>query len=197
MWKLLVILAVVKLYARIDIYILLTLSVFQIVLQFYLKINLRNKKLLASLDPLYSDLSFDSTTHDHLLDRQYYSVNLLMATLKFYLERRNYRAYIFVFAISAPLYIYIFFYQGFLSQTLVIHRTAAEGRGSSFRGYFLDIQATIECGFTLKRVRDITRTYSHSDICLQHCLSDNYQVVLISTLVFIRLLLNEIYHLID
>ena len=196
MWKLLVILAVVKLYARIDIYIINTFG-FQIVLQFYLKINLRNKKLLASLDPLYSDLSFDSTTHDHLLDRQYHSVNLLMATLKFYLERRNYRAYIFVFAISAPLYIYIFFYQGFLSQTLVIHRTAAEGRGSSFRGYFLDIQATIECGFTLKRVRDITRTYSHSDICLQHCLSDNYQVVLISTLVFIRLLLNEIYHLID
>ena len=25
---------------------------------------------------------------------------------------------------------------------------------------FLDIQATIECGFTLKCVRDITRTYS-------------------------------------
>ena len=25
---------------------------------------------------------------------------------------------------------------------------------------FLDIQATIECGFTLKRVRDMTRTYS-------------------------------------
>ena len=26
---------------------------------------------------------------------------------------------------------------------------------------FLDIQSTIECGFTLKRVRDMTRTYSH------------------------------------
>ena len=26
---------------------------------------------------------------------------------------------------------------------------------------FLDIQATIECGFTLKRVRDMTKTYSH------------------------------------
>ena len=25
---------------------------------------------------------------------------------------------------------------------------------------FRDIQATIECGFTLKRVRDMTRTYS-------------------------------------
>ena len=88
------------------------------------------------MDQLYSALSFDSTTHDHLLDRQYYSGNLLMAALKFYLERRNYRAYIFAFAISAPLYIYIYiyiyFYQGFLSQTLLIHRTAAEGRESSF-----------------------------------------------------------------
>ena len=26
---------------------------------------------------------------------------------------------------------------------------------------FLDIQATIECGFTLKRVRDMTRIYRH------------------------------------
>ena len=26
---------------------------------------------------------------------------------------------------------------------------------------FLDIQATIECGFTLKRVRDMTRTYNY------------------------------------
>ena len=25
---------------------------------------------------------------------------------------------------------------------------------------FVDIQANIECGFTLKRVRDLTRTYS-------------------------------------
>ena len=25
---------------------------------------------------------------------------------------------------------------------------------------FLDIQATIECGFTLKRVRDMTKTYN-------------------------------------
>ena len=30
---------------------------------------------------------------------------------------------------------------------------------------FLDIQATILCGFTLKRVRDVTRTYSHKLYC--------------------------------
>ena len=27
---------------------------------------------------------------------------------------------------------------------------------------FLDIQATKECGFTMKRVRDMTRTYSRN-----------------------------------
>ena len=31
---------------------------------------------------------------------------------------------------------------------------------SALRNEFLDIQATIECGFTLKRVHDMTRTYS-------------------------------------
>ena len=44
----------------------------------------------------------------------------------------------------------------------------------SFKNYFapasskefLAIQATIECGFTLKRVRDMTRTYSHSGISI-------------------------------
>ena len=29
---------------------------------------------------------------------------------------------------------------------------------------FLDIQATIECGFTLKHVRDMTRTYSQRNV---------------------------------
>ena len=33
---------------------------------------------------------------------------------------------------------------------------------------FLDIQATIECGFTLKRVRDIIRTYSQCNERLKH-----------------------------
>ena len=32
---------------------------------------------------------------------------------------------------------------------------------------FLDIQATIECGFTLKRVRDMTRTYSQKKKALK------------------------------
>ena len=31
---------------------------------------------------------------------------------------------------------------------------------------FLDIQATVECGFTLNRIRDMTRTYSYVDTSL-------------------------------
>ena len=33
---------------------------------------------------------------------------------------------------------------------------------------FLDIQATIECGFTLKRICDMVRTYSHF-FCIIQC----------------------------
>ena len=102
-----------------------------------LEVNLRNKKMLACLDQLCIALSFCSTTHDHLPDRQCYSGHLLMAAIKFYLKRRNCRPYIF-FAryLLLPflhdfMYIHLF-YQGFLSQTLTIHRTAGEGRRSSF-----------------------------------------------------------------
>ena len=60
-----------------------------------------------------------------------------------------------------------FFYQGFLSQILMIHKTAGEGRGPSF-------------------------------IPLYHFHPwDDYHVFLIATLVFTRLQLDEIYHLIE
>ena len=36
----------------------------------------------------------------------------------------------------------------------------SEGEAPASSKEFLDIQATIECGFTLKRLRDMTRTYS-------------------------------------
>ena len=39
--------------------------------------------------------------------------------------------------------------------------------------------------------------HEHWDIYLQLCIRDDYQVFLIETLVFIRFLLNEIYHLIE
>ena len=34
---------------------------------------------------------------------------------------------------------------------------------------FLDIQATVECGFTLKLVRDMIKTYNHSDGVFDKC----------------------------
>ena len=37
---------------------------------------------------------------------------------------------------------------------------------SSVSSVQFDIQATIECGFTLKPVRDMTRTYSHNNSLL-------------------------------
>ena len=44
---------------------------------------------------------------------------------------------------------------------------------------FLDIQATIECGFTLKRVRDMIKTYSHATGCLldYDYFKKNYQLI--------------------
>ena len=73
-----------------------------------------------------------------------------------------------------------FFYQGFFSQTLTIHRTAREGRGSCFYS-------------TLP----LPPAHEHSDISLQLCMWDDYHVFLIATLVFTRLLLDEIFHLIE
>ena len=44
---------------------------------------------------------------------------------------------------------------------------------------FLDIQTTIECGFTLKRVRDMTRTYNQSNFGTQTKQGKNFsQLVL-------------------
>ena len=40
-------------------------------------------------------------------------------------------------------------------------------------------------------------TYEHWDIYLQFCMWDDHQVFLIATIVFTRLLLDEIYHLIE
>ena len=48
---------------------------------------------------------------------------------------------------------------------------------------FLDIQATIECGFTLKRVRDMTRTYSYNLISILKNFSKVYENVIKNQLV--------------
>ena len=88
----------------------------------------------------------------------------------------------------------LFFYLGFLSQTLAIHKTAGEegltihraareGRGPSFiRLYHFHPLTNIQtyiCNFVRCKMRDVTWLF------------------LIATLVFTRLLLDEIYHLIE
>ena len=45
-----------------------------------------------------------------------------------------------------------------------------------FEKEFLDIQATIECGFTLKHVRDMTRRYSQIMVSLSHSMSNHLEV---------------------
>ena len=73
-----------------------------------------------------------------------------------------------------------FFYQGFLSWTLTTHRTAGEGRGTFL---FSTLPVPPAC--------------EHSDIYVQLCTRDDCHTFLIATLVFIRLLLDEIYHRIE
>ena len=75
---------------------------------------------------------------------------------------------------------FFFFYQGLLSRTLTTHRTPGEGRGPFFYS-------------TLP----LPPTHEHSDIYLQLCKWDDYHIFSIATLVFTRLLLDEIYHIIE
>ena len=78
------------------------------------------------------------------------------------------------------IYIYIYiYYQCFLLQTLTIYETAGEGRGLSFIPL---------CQF-------YPLTNIETFIC--NCMWDDYHAFLIATLVFTRLLLDEIYHLIE
>ena len=68
----------------------------------------------------------------------------------------------------------------FFSRTLATHRTAGEGRGAIFYS-------------TLP----LSLAHEHSGIYLQLGTWGDYHIFLIETLVFNRLLLNEIYHLIE
>ena len=169
MRKLLVILVVIKLYAE-SIYIINTFGFSNSLEVLPWEINLRNKKILASLEQLYSALSFYSTTHDHLPDRQYYSGHLLMAALKFYLKRRNCRAHIFfaryLFLPFLHDFIYIFFLSG-LSFTDTDDSEDNRGRE----------------GIIFYSTLPIPPTHEHSDTCLQLCMWDDYHTFLISTLV--------------
>ena len=73
----------------------------------------------------------------------------------------------------------LFIYQGFLSQTLTIHRTTGNSKGTVFYS-----------------TQSLPSAHEHWDIYLQLCMWDDYQIFLIATLVFTRLLLDEIYDLI-
>ena len=77
-------------------------------------------------------------------------------------------------------WVYFYFYQGFLSQTLTIHKTVGEGSGPSFYS-------------TLP----LPPAHKHWDNYLQLCMCDDYHVFLILALGFNRLLLDGIYHLIE
>ena len=108
----------------------------------------------------------------------------LMAALKFYLKRRNCRAYVFFARYLLLPFLHVFLYIFFLS-------------GFSFTdtGDYKDSSGRE--GIILYSTLPLPATHGHSDICLQLCMWDDYHVFLISTLVFIGLLLDEIYHLID
>ena len=73
-----------------------------------------------------------------------------------------------------------FFYQGFLSRTPTTHRTVGEGR----EPYLIPL-------YHLKPLTNI------QTFILQLCMWDDYHIFLIALLIFTRLLLGEIYHLIE
>ena len=73
-----------------------------------------------------------------------------------------------------------FFYEGFFSETLTIHRRAGEWRGPTLN-------------FTLS----LPPTHEHWDIYLLLSVWDELFVFLITMLFFSRLLLDEIYHIIE
>ena len=73
-----------------------------------------------------------------------------------------------------------FFYQGFLSLTLTIHRTAGEERGPSFIPLYYFHPLTNIQTFICNFAREV-----------------HYHIFLTATLLFTRLLLDEIYQLIE
>ena len=74
-----------------------------------------------------------------------------------------------------------FFYHGFLSRILTTHRRAGEGRE----------------GTIFYSTLPLLPAHEHSDIYLQLCMWDDYHIFLITPLLFTRLLLDVIYHLIE
>ena len=79
------------------------------------------------------------------------------------------------------LFLLIFFFcQGFLSRALTTHRTVGDGGGTIF-------YSTVQ----------LPPAHEHSDIYLYLCMWDDYSIFLIALLAFTRLLLDEIYYLLE
>ena len=115
--------------------------------------------------------------------------NLLLSFLMVLTERKSVNLPLALFRMggggsakrfSARFFLVYFFYQGFFSQTLTTHRTAGKGKGTIFYSTLPLLPA-----------------HKYSDIYLQLCMWDDYHIFLITSLVFTRLLLDEIYHLIE
>ena len=78
------------------------------------------------------------------------------------------------------LFIYLFFFLSGFSFTYTDNsQDSREGRGPSYS------------------ILKLPPAHEHSDIYLQLCTWDDYHIFLFATLVFTRLLLDEIYHLIE
>ena len=75
--------------------------------------------------------------------------------------------------------IYFFFYQGFITDT----NDSQDRKGREGTIFYSNLP--------------LPPVHEHWDIYLQLCMWDDYHVFLIATLVFTRLLLDEIYHLIE
>ena len=78
------------------------------------------------------------------------------------------------------IHLSFFFLSGFFSRTMTTDKTAREGRGTSF--------------IPLYHFHPLTNIHT---FILQLCMFDDHHIFLIALLIFTRLLLDEIYHLIE
>ena len=90
---------------------------------------------------------------------------------------------------------HFFFYQGFLSQTLTIDRTAAEGRGASFISlYHFHPLTNIEIFFATLHVRWLSRIFNRNPCAFQTTIDEIYNLIelpfdwLINDAIFVCLL---------
>ena len=93
--------------------------------------------------------------------------------------------------ISFPLLIFLFFFLIF-SEIFTVFWT-----GVFFHGHWQLTEQQEKGGDLFYSTLPLPPAHEHSDIYVQLCTWDDYHIFLIATLVFTRLLLDEIYHLIE